>query len=358
MRILDRYLLREFMLSFCLALLSFLSIFIIIDVFEKIDTFVDNRALLASVAKFYVFSTPYILILVLPVALLLACLLSFGQLAKRNELTAMWVSGLDFLRIAAPVLVVSAVFSCFSLAMGELVVPSAIKVKEDVMRVDIKKQPRVSITRRGNLNYLGSGGRIFLIKMYDSIEKSMLDVVIQEFGDGTLLRRIDAANARWDGEQWVFYNGFIRSFVGGTEHASHFMTLTIPGLKEKPEDFAEEEAAPYQMNFLELLDYVRRVRESGGSVQKYLVDLHMKLAFPLACVVVTLIGAPLSTRVRRGTVALGFGLSLLISFAYYGFLRTGQALGHSGILPPVLAAWMGNIFFGAFGVYLMMKARR
>ncbi len=357
-RILDRYLLREFLVSFSLALLFFISIFIVVDVFEKIDTFIDHKASIVSVVEFYVFGIPYVVVLVLPVAMLLGCLLTFGHLARRNELVAMSVSGIDLLRTAAPVLILALVFCGVSLAMGELVVPAGNRAKENIMKTTIKKMPPYPATRRANVNYLGAGGRIFLIKVYDTVEKSMREVVIQEFGSNTLLRRIDAARAVWNGTEWVFRDGFIRSFEGGVEHASQFSTLTIPGLRERPEDFAKREAEPDEMNFVQLLRYVNRVKESGGRIQKYLVELHMKLAFPLTNLIVTLVGVSLSTRVRRGTLALGVGLSLLISFTYYGFLKTGQALGHSGTLPPVLAAWMGNLFFGALGIYLLTRARR
>ena len=358
MRILDKYLLRELIVSFSLALVFFLAIFIIVDVFEKVDTFIDHHASVASIVKFYLFGIPYIVVLILPVALLLGCLLAFGQMARRNELVAMGVSGMDFVRIVAPAVVLSFVLSGISLTMGEFAIPNANRAQENVMRVEIKKQPSTAVTRKANVNYLGSHGRIFLIKLYDTVTKSMTEVVIQEFGNNTLLRRIDAAKAVWDGKRWVFYDGFIRTFDLGVEHASHFSTLTFPYLNETPEDFAEGEVEPDQMNFFQLLNYVKKVRESGGRVQKYLVELHMKLAFPLTNVIVTLIGVALSTRVRRGTLAMGVGLSLLISFVYYGFLKTGQALGHSGTLPPVLAAWMGNIFFGGLGVYLLYRARR
>ncbi|MCX5800412.1 MAG: LPS export ABC transporter permease LptG [Candidatus Eisenbacteria bacterium] len=358
MRILDRYLLKELLVSFLLALVFFLAIFVIVDVFEKIDTFIDHHASMASIAKFYLFGIPYIVVLILPIALLLGCLLSLGQLARRNEIIAMEVSGIDFIRIVAPAIVLSLAVSGFSLAVGEFLIPATNRARENVMRVEIKKQFGSVVTRKANVNYLGSHGRIFLIKLYDTVQKSMTEVVIQEFGSNTLLRRIDAAKAVWDGKRWVFYDGFIRTFNQGEEHASHFSTLTFPYLSEKPEDFTKGDVEPDEMNFFQLFHYVKKVRESGGRVQKYLVELHMKLAFPLTNVIVTLIGVALSTRVRRGTMAWGVGLSLLISFVYYGFLKTGQALGHSGTLPPVLAAWMGNIFFGGLAVCLLYRARR
>lgn len=112
------------------------------------------------------------------------------------------------------------------------------------------------------------------------------------------------------------------------------------------------------MNYLELRGYVDKLRASGGRVANYLVDLHLKLAFPLVNFVVVLIGASLATRLRMQSAALGFGLSVAIAFIYYAFMRTGQALGHNGALPPYLAAWMGDAVFGLVGITMMAQAQR
>jgi len=100
------------------------------------------------------------------------------------------------------------------------------------------------------------------------------------------------------------------------------------------------------------------LKQSGSRVQKYLVELYLKIAFPLTNTIVVVIGTALALRVRRGGLAVSFGLSVFISFVYYAFIRLGQALGHSGQLPPIVAAWIGNFFFGALALELLRRARR
>ena len=104
------------------------------------------------------------------------------------------------------------------------------------------------------------------------------------------------------------------------------------------------------MSYPELRHYVDRLRASGSRTSNYLVDLHLKLAFPLVNLIIIMIGASVATRLRMQSAALGFGLSVSISFLYYGFMRTGQALGHNGALPPYLAAWLGDLVFGTVGL--------
>jgi lipopolysaccharide export system permease protein len=84
----------------------------------------------------------------------------------------------------------------------------------------------------------------------------------------------------------------------------------------------------------------------------------VKLAFPFVNLIVVLIGAPVATRLRMQSAALGFGLSIAISFCYYALLRTGQALGHSGAMNPYVAAWLGDLVFGCIGIVMMIQAQR
>lgn len=185
----------------------------------------------------------------------------------------------------------------------------------------------------------------------------MHEVSLQEFQAGRLVRRIDAAEATWDGTRWVFASGFLRTFENDAEQAKPFTRLAV-GVCERPDDFAREARNPDEMNVFELRDYIEKLRASGARVANYLVDLHLKLAFPLINFIVVMIGAPVATRMRLQSAALGFGLSIAIAFVFYAFMRAGQAFGHSGVLPPYLAAWMGDLVFGAVGVTMMARAQR
>jgi len=358
MRILDRYLLREFLLYLALGLLGFIVIFIVVDLIEKMDVFLDHRAPWTLVAQYFVNLAPDVVVKMLPVALLLATFLALGQLNKFGELTAMRAAGLSLTRILAPVLAIAALASIVSLLFGEFVVPSATRAREQIFEERIQHLQRSAPTERADVTYLGRGGRIWVMGLYLVNEKRMHEVSLQEFKQGVLSRRIDAAEATWDGSRWVFVSGYVRTFQNGKESAEAFERMAIGGLGERPDDFAKEGHRPEEMNWFELRSYVERLRASGARVENYLVDLHLKLAFPLVNVIVVLIGASVATRLRMQSAALGFGLSVAISFLYYAFMRTGQALGHNGALPPYAAAWLGDFVFGAVGLVMIADAQR
>jgi lipopolysaccharide export system permease protein len=329
-----------------------------VDLFEKIDMYLDNKVPVHVIAMYYGASVPEIVLTVLPMAMLLSCLLALGQLGRNNELTAMQAAGLGLVRIAAPLYVLALSVSALVFLVNETALPRISARRNEILQVDIKKQniegPRV----RSNLAYLGTDGRTFLIREYRVPEREMREVVIQQIQHNTLMGRIDAESARWEKGRWVFNRGFTRRFDQEGEHAAQFNQLTIPGLRERPEDFATAEEDPQELSYVQLVRYIDRLRESGSRVQKYLVELYLKVAFPLTNFIVVLIGSALSIRVKRGSLAMAFGLSVFISFLYYAIIRTGQSLGHNGQLPPFLAAWLGNFIFAAIGLDLVRRARR
>ena len=358
MKTLDRYLLREFLTYLVLGLFGFITIFVVVDIFEKIDVFLDHQARAWLVFRFYLYRAPEVIVQVLPVALLLATFLSLGQLNKFGELTAMRAVGRSLLRILRPVLVLAAVCSMAAYTLGEDVVPSANRERDRIYDEEIQHLRPQEASERADVTYLGTGGRIFYMRLYLIGERRMHEVSVEEFHDGELVRRVDAAEASWDGHRWVFSSGYLRSFVNGTERVQPFNRVVLPGIVERPEDFAKESRRPAEMSYGELRSYVEKLRASGSRVSNYLVDLHLKLAFPLVNFIVVLIGAAVATRLRMRSAALGFGLSVSIAFIYYAFMRAGQALGHNGALPPYLAAWLGDLVFGVVGVGMMAQAQR
>ncbi len=358
MKHLDRYLLREFVGYVALGLAGFIVIFVVVDLFEKIDVFLDHRAPLALIARFYLYRVPEVVVQVLPVALLLASFLALGQLNKFGELTAMRAAGLPLLRILLPVFAVAIGGTIVALLLGEMAVPTANRERDRIYDQQIQRLKRDVVAERADVTYLGSGGRIWYIRLYLVGERRMHEVTLQEFARGELRKRIDAAEATWDGAQWVFASGYVRRFEGGRELAAPFERLAAPELAERPDDFAKESVKPSEMDYLQLRAYIVRLRASGLRVANYLVDLHLKLALPLFNVIVVMIGASVATRLRLQSAALGFGLSVFIAFVFWGCMQLGKALGHSGMLPPYVAAWFGDILFAAVGIVLLAQAQR
>ncbi|MBD3162249.1 MAG: LPS export ABC transporter permease LptG [Candidatus Eisenbacteria bacterium] len=359
MRRLDRYVLRDFLLYCLMGILLFVGIYLIVDVFEKIDKFVDNEAAVATVVRYYLWSLPTILIQVCPLALLLASILSLGQLRRFNELTAMQGAGVSPVRIALPLLIGALLISAAAYGVGELLVPGSYRAQQRIMKVEIKGQEPEEFAGRLNIRYLGQGGNFYMVEYFDGATGSLRNVSVQELAGKEILRRIDAAAGRFERDVWLFENGHLRMFRDSVETAIRFERFATSRLREIPSDFTQPKEDPFRMSMADLARYAERVRESGGRDMKLRTDYHLRASFPLSNLIMVLLGASLSLRiVRGGNVAVGIGVTIFIGFAYYACLRAGQALGYSGTIPPILAAWIGNLLFGALGSVFFWKVTR
>jgi lipopolysaccharide export system permease protein len=359
MRILDRYLVRSLLVPLAAATIAFLTIAVIVDLFEQLDTFLDHDVSPQVVAKYYVAKLQYLFILTLPVSTLIGILFSLGGMARRNELIAMTGSGISLYRILAPMLVAGLIISSLALLFTVEVVPRGNVISNDIYNHEIKGRPRITGSSRRDLNYLGDGGRFFLIRNYDGDPGTMEEVVIQQFSEGTLVHRIDAKRARWEDSRWVFRDGFIRRFrEDGTVDVEQFAERVFPEVQEKPAAFLRVTREPNEMTLAELKDYTERTVRSGGDVTRLLVERHQRISFPFASFIVLLLGAPLTGAIRRGGHALGFALTLLVGFTYYVLLQVGKSLGVNGTLPPLLAAWLPNLVFIAVGGLGLWKTRK
>ena len=357
-RIHDRYLFKQFARIVFFSVLAFTIIYITIDIFEEIDNFIDHNAPILTVGLYYVYSIPFILTYIIPVSLLLGTIFSMGILARRNELTALISSGISLVRIAAPILIAAAATSVFSAWFNDEVVTMANQRKEGVKQHDIEGRPRSNPQLKENFHYLGEGGFVYLARRYNHASRTLHDVVVQQFDKNTLIRRIDTKKAKWRDEKWIFSSGFERVFKSDSEQVKAFDELTIPELREKPRDFLKEQVDEENMTFRELHAHADKVRRSGGNVDRHLTNMYFKLSYPIAGLIFVLLGIAFSSGKRKQSIATGFGLTLLISFVYYGVLRVGQTLGYNGVLPPPLAAELGNIVFLILGLGLIVRANK
>jgi lipopolysaccharide export system permease protein len=380
MRILDRYLIRQFCFALFFALVSFWIIFLVVDMIDNLGKFVDKGASFLLVLKFYLYYTPYILVLALPVAMLLSCLFSLGQLARHNELTAMKSAGVSLYRILLPLLILSFVISLSVIGFGGWIVPLTYGRMEEVKTVEIEKGRRDQNVPLSNLFIQDDRGRILYVATYDAKDKTGIGALLQRFEGNRLKEEIWAERMSWEGAGWVFENGVRRVFadslvesqapdtsaktsadsliaVNGEEYQA-FDRLPLHDLKILPEALARRPKKTDEMGYTELAEYVRIRKKAGQLVAKEDTDLQVKIAFPFVNFIIVLFGAPIAANPRRSGLVIGFAVSLFIAFVYYTLIKMGQSLGYSQKLSPLVAAWGANVLFAILGVILLVKAKK
>lgn len=359
-KILDQYITRKFLYILLFNILAFIVIFIIIDLIENLDKFLSFDASIKHVFSYYIFYIPYIIILTLPVSMLLSSLFSLGSMAQHNEIIAINASSVSLYRILFPVILLSLMISILTGIVGETLVPKANRLRFDTYRYQIKKESRKIQTARNHLAIQDGKNRQVYIQFYETNKQRAHKVNVLEIAEDRIIRRLDARFMQWDPikSQWKLIQVTERLLSDTSEHIIKHDTISYTQSSIIPEDLLDLEIQPEEMNYFELNRFVDKMLALGADAKRWLVDLYMKISYPLANFIIVLFGAPLAAKKRRSGPALGFAISLLISFIYFLFLRTGQVLGHKGDLTPWIAAWIGNIVFGVGAVIILIRMRK
>jgi lipopolysaccharide export system permease protein len=366
-RILDRYIIRQFLLVFFFGLLAFIFIFIIIDMMEKLDDFIDAQVPTSTIVQYYIASIPDIVKLMVPVAVLLSALFVTGRLSSQNELAAIKSSGISLYRIMAPFLIITLIICFASIYLSGWLVPYANQKKFYIERAHLNRS--IQPTVRYNILFQEGRTRIVSIDYYDTQVKCARQISIQDFdsNDLTILRcRYDAQQMQWiqskgDGEQkgdWVLLHGTTRSFLDSMQMLIPFDTLKVGRLSLTPSDIEKKQRTPDEMDYNELREFIANQQRAGQDVARWLVEYHFKLAFPFASIIMILFGVPFAANRQRTGAALGFGIATAVTFIYLGFMKASQVFGYNGDLNPLLTAWLANIIFLTAGIANLFRVQK
>ncbi len=358
MSLLDKYILKKFLINLLISIGAFVVIFLVIDLIENIDKFIDRDARLSVVFFYYVFYIPYIISLTLPISMLLACLFSLGGMSQHNEIVAQKIAGVSLYRIFTPLFILAFIIRIAAGFFSELVVPRSNQERMDLYRYEIKKNPRNKANRRNNIYLQDAANRKIIIAFFNGRSNEAKKVSLQYFDGRQLVRRIDARKMNWIEDKWVLHNVIERVFHDTTVTTNKYSEMIQADLNFKPENLLELQKKPEEMSYFELQTFITDMNKIGAEIRKWIVELYLKISYPFANFIIILFGAPIAARKRRSGTAVGIGISLLVCFVYFLLIRIGQVMGHQGTLEPWLGAWLGNIIFGTAGIYTLITTRK
>jgi len=370
MRKLSIYILKEFLSFLWYIIVAFTVIFVLVDLVENVDKFIDRHVHYNLIFLFYVFYLPYIIVLTLPVSMLLATMFSLGRLVGDNEITAMKASGVSLYRILMPLFAFSIIMGLVVMAFAELVVPRANLLREDIKDQGNEFRFTLSQTREMDRNHVylaNDDGCIIYTRSYRSRSTLARDVIIIEpryavhGRDSTFVgikSRIDAAFMRYDNGVWKLHDAVVRRFNENGETFERHGLLPAAFIARKPSDFARIEMDPEEMDYFQLREYIESVRAKGGDASEWLVDLYLKISFPFVSFVIVFFGAPMTAGSSSRGKTASFGIALAIAFIYYALINASQVLGRNGTFQPVVAAWAPNGIFLAIGLIMLLRARK
>jgi LPS export ABC transporter permease LptG/LPS export ABC transporter permease LptF len=363
-RILDQYVVVEFLNVFALVLMGFILLMLVFTVFDLLGDILRNHIKLATVGDYLVNVTPLFLYQLAPLAVLIAVLVTFGVLNRNSEIIAMKATGISLYRLVVPVVSIAAILAVSLFLFDEFYLPQANK-RQDALRNVIKGKPPQTVTHPEQ-NWIfgepnkGEPGRIFYYRFFDADRNEFANISVFEFDPSTfaLTRRIYAAKAAWNDEKntWQFEDGWENDIEG--DHPigfREFKQTSFSEIHEDPGYFNKESLQAQEMNFGQLDRYIGDLRQSGFDTMKLRVALWHKLAYPLVAVIMAVLAIPFALSMgRRGSltgiaVAIGVALTYFVVESFFG------ALGNVNYLPAALAAWSSDLLFGLVGGYLLLR---
>jgi lipopolysaccharide export system permease protein len=271
----------------------------------------------------------------------------------------MRAGGISFMRMMTWVLVLGLFISAGTLWFNETLVPFGNSKAENLIRYAGRD------TKPSNAQVLqdwenGQLSRLIIYQRFDAVSETLYGITMLQYNGGKASAIINADSARFVKKRmaWEFRKGYIQTVsTRGPVTRLPFETQVL-SFSKRPDEVKMTLRKADEMTYRELQSFLRGMTAEDTNYLKYLVQLHQKLAIPLASFVFILIGAPLGLRPHRGGSALGFGLAIMIVFFYYVIAHFLAAAANGGGVSPILAAWIPNIEGTAFGFFLISKAAR
>ena len=358
MRILDKYVIKEFSGPFLFGVAAFTAIFIGSDTLFRLAEYITNYGASAlSVTKLFLLALPRIIIYTFPMSVLMGALMCFSRLSGSSELIVMRSSGQRFLRLAAPIFVIAFLISMLAVAFNEYVVPWTNNEYQVVLNQEVRHNMKPSATEHIIIKDMQGGKLAHLLyaRRYDPETKQLENITIQEFSDDVVTHVENAPIAVWENDTWYMENGVIYDLTAdGVERMMHFDKQVIP-YADSPDEIQKKQKDPDEMTIRELKDLRKAYSAAHVDTTDVNMEIQRRFSLPLASFVFALVGAPLGVQKPRSSSSIGFGISVIVIFLYYAVMTFSGALGRGHAIPPELAIWLPNLIALLAGVGFIRK---
>lgn len=340
----DIYTAKVFLAAFFGALAVFATLFLAVDALSTLVKFSGTP--ITSVVSYYLFYLPEVLAKMIPMACVMALVMTMTGLNRQGEMVALFASGMSLFRIAAPSLICIFVISVGSYLISDQVLPQLIKRKNFVYYNEIEKNPTKFQFVRTDRIWYRSKNSIFNIKTLapDGLKAQGLTMYFFS-NDWQLLQMMTAQEVAIKGTQWDLKNGSVTVFDSASSFplASNFKEKII-SMHEESKDLQSTGQTSDMLSQHELSRFISKNKEAGLDTTRYEMDYHAKFSFAWAGLVMALLGLPFTAqRARSGGSMMAMGMCLGVIFLFWILYSSGQALGTHGVLPPLIAAWTPHL---------------
>jgi len=356
--ILHKMLMRQIIPVFLVALLFFVMILQLLDLFSNLWRYLQNDVPLWEIAKLAILYFPKCVSLSLPVGLLFAISFTLGNLYANNELISVFGSGISLYYFTYPLLILGFVVSFAGLWFEDQIVIETYKTKVQTSKELLRQQSNYS---NSNVVKLGQQGKIvYYANYYNDKTETLSGVIYIERNDsGEIIRRIDADWASFKDDRWVFNKVRIYTWSddGDFFKEDYRDTFSEEGIGESPSVFRKVDTKIDEMTLSEAKDYIDFLKRGNLPVREAQTDYHNRFAFSFTPLIVALLSSAIGGRFKKNILLMSLLISLIIGVGYYVIQMVTVILAKLGYLPPIIGAWFGVILTLVFGLTLFLRAK-
>ena len=358
MRRLDRYVVRHFLLAYFYCIAGFTSIWFIFDVSDNISTFLDQRISRTLILEYYLTQIPQILVILLPVALLLALLFCLGRMSRSNEIVSMLTSGVSLPRILAPLLVIGLLTTAASTALNYSMAPHGEYAHKKLLEDPQSSRRQLGLTAQIFRNR--TDNRTWFIQQFYPGENVFNTVhIVQQDANDIIVTAYIITRALYHPEThaWEFQQLKIVHYDkegNVTQTIPYTESLVITDWSETPFRLSSANLRAEHLSVPELRDYLQFNSDFPTTLlAPFATHLQYRIALPWTCAVVALIAASLGVGYSRRGILSSVAAAILLVFAMNFVIHLFLALGEGARIPTWAAAWTPNIIFGLIGLILL-----
>ena len=356
---LDRYIVTKFIGTYIYSIILIISIAIVFDVNENLSKFSTYGAPLKAIAfDYYANFVPYFANLFSPLFVFIAVIFFTSKLAGNSEIIAMLAAGVSFKRLMRPYFLSAALIALVNYYLGAYIIPHGNIIRQDF---EAKYKNADKITSASNVQLMVGPGVIAYIQQYDDKTKSGYGFSLDKFDKKKLVSHMTASTIRYDTISedrfhWKAQNYKIRTLKGLREEIKSGSVIDTL-IHMEPMDLVFSKGQQETLTSDELRQYISKQTERGSSnVVQYEVEYHKRIATSFASFILTIIGASLSSRKRKGGMGVSLGIGLGLSFSYILLQTISATFAINADTPPILAAWIPNILYAIIAYFCHRQA--
>ena len=355
----DWYIIKKFIGTYIYSIILIISISIVFDINEHLAKFTTNHApLRAIVFDYYANFIPYFANLFSPLFIFISVIFFTSKLAGNSEIIAMLACGMSFKRLLRPYLISAALIAILNFYLGAYIIPKGTIVRHDFET--LYKNNRKNTTA-SNIQLMVDRGTVAYISQYDDIRKTGYGFSLYKFEKKKLVSHMTASIIQYDTisdsrYHWKARNYKIRELKGMREKIISGQEIDTL-IQMEPMDLIFSKGQQETFTSPELLRYISKQQSRGSSnVVQYEVEYHKRIATSFASFILTIIGASLSSRKRKGGMGMYLGIGLALSFSYILLQTVSATFAINADTPPMLAVWIPNILYAIIAYFCFRHA--